>query len=132
MKKILYTMIRVGNLKRSIDFYSKILGMKLMSTYDDPVNKFTLAFMGIENSEESSQIELTYNYGVNQYDIGDGYGHVAFEVEDCDRACVEIKAKGGKIISEAHLMKGLNEIIAFIQDPDGYKIELVQLPATRG
>ena len=119
-------MIRVGDLKRSIDFYSNVLGMKLMSTYDQPKDKFTLAFMGLENGEESSQIELTYNYGVSRYDIGDGYGHIAFEVKDCIQECIDIKSRGGTIISEAHWMKGLNEIIAFVKDPDGYKIELVQ------
>ncbi len=127
MKKILYTMIRVTDLQRSIDFYSTILEMKLLSTFDQPQDKFTLAFMGFGAGLDSSTIELTYNYGVTQYDLGDGYGHVAIQVDDCYQQCELIKSKGGNITVEPRVIAGLNETIAFVQDPDGYQIELIQI-----
>jgi lactoylglutathione lyase len=126
MKKILYTMIRVADLQRSIDFYSQVLGMKLLSTFDQPKDKFTLAFMGFGEGIDTSTIELTYNYGITQYDLGDGYGHVAIEVDDCFKECENIKELGGNIILEPRVLKDLNEVIAFVADPDGYRIELIQ------
>jgi len=126
MKKILYTMIRVGNLQRSIDFYTHVMGMKLLSTFDQPKDKFTLAFMGFGEGQDTSTIELTYNYGVAEYDLGNGYGHIAIEVEDCHKACTEIKERGGKITLEPTMLKELDEVIAFVADPDGYKIELIE------
>lgn len=126
MKKILYTMIRVGDLHRSIDFYSRVIGMNLLSTFDQPKDKFTIAFMGFGKEMDTSTIELTYNYGVTHYDLGEGYGHVAIEVDDCYQECANIKALGGNIILEPRVLEGLNEVIAFVLDPDGYRIELVQ------
>jgi lactoylglutathione lyase len=127
MKKILYTMIRVTDLQRSIAFYSTVLGMNLLSTFDDPKEKFTLTFMGYGKGNDSSTIELTYNYGVTQYDQGEGYGHIAIQVENCIQECEFIKSKGGNVIVTPRLMAGLNETIAFIEDPDGYKIELIEI-----
>jgi len=126
MKKILYTMIRVGDLQRSIDFYTNVMGMKLLSTFDQPKDKFTLAFMGFGEESDTSTLELTYNYGVSDYELGNGYGHVAIEVEDCVATCAAIKKRGGTITLEPQRLDGLNEIIAFVADLDGYRIELVQ------
>jgi lactoylglutathione lyase len=119
-------MIRVGDLQRSIDFYSHVMGMKLLSTFDQPKDKFTLAFMGFGKESDTSTIELTYNYGVSDYDLGNGYGHVAIEVEDCHKTCTKIKSRGGNITLDPCVLEGLDEVIAFISDPDGYRIELVQ------
>ena len=126
MNRILHTMLRVGNLQASIDFYTQILGMKLLRTFDRPEEKYTLAFIGYEDESKSAVIELTYNYGKNQYDLGDGFGHIAIEVDDCFQACKDISASGGNITRPAGLLKGSHEIIAFGTDPDGYKIELIQ------
>ncbi|MBU1213742.1 MAG: lactoylglutathione lyase [Gammaproteobacteria bacterium] len=123
--RILHTMIRSGNLERSIDFYSKVLGMTLLRQHDYPEGKFTLAFLGYGKECEQAVIELTYNWGVDHYDIGTGYGHIAIEVDDAFAACEKIKELGGKVIREAGVMKGGNKVIAFVSDPDGYMIELI-------
>ncbi len=119
-------MIRVGNLPRSIDFYTKIIGMRVLRTLEQPRDNYTLTFLGFAEESETCVLELTYNYGITQYNPGDGYGHLAISVDDCNAACIEIKSKGGNIIYEPTLLSGSKEIIAFILDPDGYKIELIQ------
>ncbi len=123
--RILHTMIRTGDLDRSIDFYTKVMGMKLLRRHDYPEGKFTLAFLGYGNESEQAALELTYNWGVERYDIGTGYGHVAIEVDDVYAACDEIKRLGGKVIREPGPMKGGTKAIAFVSDPDGYMIELI-------
>lgn len=124
--RILHTMIRVGDLQRSVNFYTEVLGMKLLRTRDYPDGKFTLAFLGYGPESEQAAIELTYNYGVDRYDLGTGFGHIALEVEDAYRACEEIKRRGGKVVREAGPMKHGSTVIAFVEDPDGYKVELIQ------
>ncbi len=123
--RILHTMIRTGDLDRSIDFYTKVLGMKLLRRHEYPDGKFTLAFLGYGDESEQSAIELTYNWGVDHYDLGTGYGHIALEVDDVYTACDEIKRLGGKMVREAGPMNGGTRIIAFVKDPDGYMIELI-------
>jgi len=124
--RILHTMIRVGDLEQSIRFYSEVLGMRLLRRKDYPAGKFTLAFMGYDDDEaEGSAIELTFNWDVGSYSLGDGYGHVAIEVDDIYAACEAIKQAGGNVTREAGPMKGGNTVIAFVEDPDGYKIELI-------
>lgn len=123
--RILHTMIRTGDLDRSIDFYTKVMGMKLLRKNDYPEGKFTLAFLGYGNESEQAALELTYNWGVDHYDIGTGYGHVAIEVDDVYAACDKIKRLGGKVIREAGPMNAGKSIIAFVSDPDGYMIELI-------
>ena len=123
--RILHTMIRTGDLDRSIDFYTKVMGMKLLRQHDYPAGKFTLAFLGYGDESEHAAIELTYNWGVDHYDLGAGYGHVAIEVDDVYAACDEIKRLGGKVIREAGPMNAGKSIIAFVSDPDGYMIELI-------
>ncbi len=124
--RILHTMLRVGNLDASIAFYTEILGMRLLRKHDYPDGKFTLAFIGYQDESEAAVIELTHNWGVEQYDIGSGYGHIALEVDDAYAACADIKARGGKVTREAGPMKHGSTVIAFVEDPDGYKIELIQ------
>jgi lactoylglutathione lyase len=119
-------MIRTGNLDRSIDFYTKILGMKLLRRKDYPEGKFTLAFVGYGDESEHTAIELTYNWGVESYDLGSGFGHLAIEVEDAYAACEAVKRIGGTVVREAGPMKHGTTVIAFLSDPDGYKIELIQ------
>ncbi len=123
--RILHTMIRTGDLDRSIDFYTKVLGMKLLRRNDYPEGKFTLAFIGYGDESEQAVIELTYNWGVESYDLGNGFGHIAIEVDDVYAACDEIKRLGGKVIREAGSMHGGKTVIAFVADPDDYKIELI-------
>lgn len=123
--RILHTMIRTGNLDRSIDFYTKVLGMKLLRRHDYPEGKFTLAFVGYGDERDQAVIELTYNWGVESYDLGTGFGHIAIEVDDVYAACDEIKRLGGTVTREAGPMKGGTTVIAFAADPDGYKIELI-------
>lgn len=123
--RILHTMLRTGDLDRSIAFYSQILGMKLLSRNDYPEGQFTLAFLGYGDKASHTVIELTYNWGVTHYEIGTGFGHLAIEVDDVYSACAEIKAKGGNVVREAGPMKGGSTVIAFVADPDGYKIELI-------
>jgi lactoylglutathione lyase len=124
--RLLHTMLRVGNLDRSIDFYTKVLGMHVLRRKDYPDGKFTLAFVGYQNEDEGAVIELTYNWDTDKYDLGTGYGHVALEVDDAYDACAKIKQKGGKVVREAGPMKHGTTVIAFVEDPDGYKIELIQ------
>lgn len=119
-------MLRVGNLQRSIDFYTHILGMTLLRTSDNPEYKYTLAFVGYGSNPEHAEIELTYNWGVESYDMGTAYGHIALGVPDAYAACAKIKAAGGNVTREAGPVKGGSTVIAFVTDPDGYKIELIQ------
>ena len=123
--RILHTMLRTGDLQRSIDFYTGVLGMQLLRQKDYPEGKFTLAFLGYGDESDNTVIELTYNWGVDRYDIGDAYGHIAIEVDDVYRAADAIKARGGKILREAGPMNAGTTIIAFVEDPDGYPIELI-------
>lgn len=124
--RILHTMLRVGNLEKSIHFYTIVLGMKLIRQHDYPDGEFTLAFVGYGNEYDNSVLELTYNYGKTSYEMGGAYGHMAIEVDDAYKACEAVKAAGGKVIREAGPMKHGTIIIAFIEDPDGYKIEFIQ------
>jgi lactoylglutathione lyase len=123
--RILHTMLRVGDLQRSIDFYTKVLGMKLLRTTDRPEQKYTLAFVGYGTNPDHAELELTYNY-VEKYDLGTAYGHIALQVEDAYKACDAVKAQGGTVTREAGPVKGGSTVIAFVQDPDGYKIEFIQ------
>jgi lactoylglutathione lyase len=124
--KFLHTMLRVGNLQRSIDFYTQVLGMKLLRISENPEYKYTLAFVGYAANPEQAEIELTYNYGVEQYELGTAYGHIALGMPDVYVACERIRAGGGNITREAGPVKGGTTVIAFVTDPDGYKIELIQ------
>jgi|SRR5688572_3780189 lactoylglutathione lyase len=124
--RILHTMLRVGELQRSIDFYTKVLGMKHLRTTDRPEQKYSLAFVGYDSEERSAVLELTYNYGVERYDMGAAYGHVAIGVPDVKEACDRVRAAGGKVTREPGPVKGGTSVIAFVEDPDGYKIELIQ------
>lgn len=124
--RILHTMLRVGDLQRSIDFYTKILGMKVLRQQDYPDGKFTLAFVGYGAEMDHTVIELTYNYGVERYELGTAYGHIAIEVDDAYQACAAVKAAGLKVLREAGPMQHGSTVIAFIEDPDGYKIEFIQ------
>lgn len=124
--RVLHTMIRVGDLERSLRFYSDVLGMKQLRRKDYPDGKFTLAFVGYGPETEQAAIELTYNWDTHEYNLGNGYGHVALEVDDVYAACAEIKKRGGKVTREAGPMKHGSTVIAFVEDPDGYKIELIQ------
>ena len=124
--RILHTMLRVGDLQRSIHFYTDVLGMKVLRTTDRPEQKYTLAFVGYGDESEQAVLELTYNYGVDAYDLGTAYGHVALEVPDAAAACTAVRSKGGKVTREAGPVKGGTTVIAFVEDPDGYKIELIE------
>ena len=124
--QLLHTMLRVGNLQRSIDFYTQAMGMTLLRTTDRPEQKYSLAFVGYGSNPEHAEIELTYNYGVDRYELGTAYGHIALGVPDVYAACATIKAKGGNITREPGPVKGGNTVIAFVTDPDGYKIELIE------
>jgi lactoylglutathione lyase len=122
-------MLRVGDLERSLAFYTGVLGMRLLRRRDFPEGKFTLAFVGYGDESDSAVLELTHNWGVDRYEPGTGYGHVAVEVDDAYRACEEVKKRGGKVTREAGPMKGGSRVIAFVEDPDGYKIEFIQRDA---
>jgi lactoylglutathione lyase len=124
--RILHTMLRVGDLKRSIDFYTNVLGMRVLRQSDYPDGRFTLAFVGYGAEDEEAVLELTHNWDTSKYDLGTGYGHVALEVDDADRACEDVKKRGGKVTREAGPMKHGTTVIAFVEDPDGYKIEFIQ------
>jgi lactoylglutathione lyase len=124
--RILHTMLRVTNLEKSLAFYTDVLGMKLLRRKDYPAGKFTLAFIGYQDEADGAAIELTYNWDVAAYDLGTAYGHIAIEVDDAYKACESVKLKGGKVIREAGPMQGSTTILAFIEDPDGYKIEFIQ------
>ena len=119
-------MLRVGNLQRAIDFYTQVLGMKLLRTSENPEYKYTLAFVGYGSNPEHAEIELTYNWGVESYEPGTAFGHIALGVPDAYAACEKIKAAGGNVTREAGPVKGGSTVIAFVTDPDGYKIELIQ------
>ena len=119
-------MVRVGNLQRSIDFYTQVLGMKLLRTSENPDFKYTLAFVGYGSNPEHAELELTYNWGVESYEQGTAFGHIALGVPDAYAACEKIKAAGGNVTREAGPVKGGSTVIAFVTDPDGYKIELIQ------
>ena len=121
-------MVRVGNLQRSIDFYTQVLGMKLLRTSENPDFKYTLAFVGYGSNPEHAELELTYNWGVESYEQGTAFGHIALGVPDVYAACEKIKAAGGNVTREAGPVKGGSTVIAFVTDPDGYKIELIQRP----
>ena len=124
--RVLHSMLRVGDLQRSIDFYTNVLSMKLIRQQDYPDGEFTLAFVGYGNEYDNTVLELTYNYGDTSYDMGNAYGHMAIEVDDAYKACEKVKAKGGKVVREAGPMKHGIIVIAFVEDPDGYIIELFQ------
>ena len=124
--RILHTMLRVGDLQRSIDFYTRVMGMQLLRTTDRPEQKYALAFVGYGDESQGAVLELTYNYGVSSYDLGAGYGHIAIEVPDAAAACERIRTSGGTVTREAGPVKGGTTVIAFVQDPDGYKIELIE------
>ena len=124
--RLLHTMLRVGNLDRSVKFYTEVLGMKLLRTTDRPDQKYSLAFVGYDDEERASVIELTYNYGVEKYDLGSAFGHLALEVPDAASACDEVRRRGGKVAREAGPVKGGATVIAFVEDPDGYKIEFIE------
>lgn len=124
--RILHTMLRVGNLQRSIAFYTEVLGMTLLRQSDNPEYQYTLAFLGYGSNPEHAELELTYNYGVENYELGTAYGHLAIAVPDVAAACVAVKAKNGKVTREAGPVKGGKTVIAFVEDPDGYKIELIE------
>lgn len=124
--RVLHTMIRVGDLERSIRFYTEVLGMQLLRRRDYPDGKFTLAFVGYGPESEQAAIELTYNYGVERYELGTAFGHIALEVPDAQAACAEISRRGGKVVRPAGPMKHGTTVIAFVEDPDGYRIELIQ------
>ena len=124
--RFLHTMLRVGDLQRSIDFYTKVMGMKLLRTTERPEQKYSLAFVGYGSNPEQAEIELTYNHGVGEYELGTAFGHIAIGVEDAYAACEKIRAAGGKVTREPGPMKHGTTVIAFVQDPDGYKIELIE------
>lgn len=124
--RMLHTMLRVGNLERSIKFYTEVLGMKVLRQNDFPEGKFSLAFVGYGAESENTVLELTYNYGVENYDMGKAYGHIALEVDDAYSACEAVRKAGGKVVREAGPMMHGTTVIAFIEDPDGYKVEFIQ------
>ena len=125
--RMLHTMLRVGNLERSLAFYTEVLGMTLLRKRDYEEGRFTLAFVGYGDEANTTVLELTHNWDTESYELGNGYGHIAIGVNDAYKACEEIKARGGKVVREAGPMKGGVTVIAFVEDPDGYKIELIQL-----
>lgn len=126
--RILHTMVRVGDLEASLQFYTEVLGMHLLRRQDYPEGRFTLAFVGYGPESEGAVLELTHNWDTSTYDLGSGYGHIALAVPDAYAACAEIKKRGGVVVREAGPMKHGSTVIAFVQDPDGYKIELIQRP----
>ena len=127
--RILHTMLRVGDLERSLKFYSDVLGMRVLRRKDYPEGKFTLAFVGYGEESETAVLELTHNWGVEKYELGNAYGHIALEVDDAYKACEDVKKLGGKVTREAGPMKHGSTVIAFVEDPDGYKIEFIQRKA---
>ena len=124
--RLLHTMLRVGNMERSVKFYTEVLGMKLLRTTDRPEQKYSLAFVGYDDEKRASVLELTYNYGVERYELGGGFGHVAIGVPDVKAACERVRGAGGKVTREPGPVKGGTSVIAFVEDPDGYKIEFIQ------
>ena len=124
--RILHTMIRVGDLQRAVDFYTQVMGMQLLRTTDRPEQKYSLAFVGYGDESAGAVIELTYNYGVDKYELGSAFGHLAIEVKDAKAACEAVRNRGGTVTREAGPVKGGTTVIAFVQDPDGYKIEFIE------
>jgi len=124
--RILHTMLRVGDLQRSINFYTQVMGMSLLRLSENPEYKYTLAFVGYGSNPEHAELELTYNYGVDHYEMGTAYGHIAVAVEDAALACQRVKDAGGNVTREAGPVKGGSTVIAFVTDPDGYKVELIE------
>ena len=124
--RMLHTMLRVGNLDRSVKFYTEVLGMKLLRTTDRPDQKYSLAFVGYDSEDRASVLELTYNYGVERYELGTAFGHIAIGVPDVAATCERVRKSGGKVTREAGPVKGGTTVIAFVEDPDGYKIEFIQ------
>ncbi len=124
--RILHTMLRVGDLDRSLKFYTDVLGMRLLRRKDYPDGKFTLAFVGYDDESAGAVIELTHNWGIDQYELGTAFGHIALQVDHAGAACDQIRQRGGKVTREAGPMKGGTSVIAFVEDPDGYKIELIE------
>ncbi|HGO7772252.1 TPA: lactoylglutathione lyase [Neisseria meningitidis] len=124
--RFLHTMLRVGNLEKSLDFYQNVLGMKLLRRKDYPEGRFTLAFVGYGDETDSTVLELTHNWDTERYDLGNAYGHIAVEVDDAYEACERVKRQGGNVVREAGPMKHGTTVIAFVEDPDGYKIEFIQ------
>jgi lactoylglutathione lyase len=127
--RLLHTMLRVGDLQRSIDFYTQVMGMTLLRTSENPSQKYSLAFLGYGSNPEHAELELTYNHGVSSYEMGTAYGHLAIGVPDAYAACDRIRAAGGNVTREPGPVKGGSTVIAFVQDPDGYKVELIQRDA---
>jgi lactoylglutathione lyase len=128
--RILHTMLRVTDLKRSIDFYTGVLGMQVLRQKEYPDGRFTLAFVGYGSEDKEAVLELTHNWDISRYDLGTGYGHIALEVEDAYKACEDAKNRGGRVTREAGPMKHGTTVIAFVEDPDGYKIEFIQRKAS--
>ncbi len=129
--RLLHTMLRVGDLGRSVKFYTEVLGMKVLRTTDRPEQKYSLAFIGYDMEDRASVLELTYNYGVPKYDLGSAFGHIAIEVDNAAKACDAVRAKGGRVTREAGPVKGGTTVIAFVEDPDGYKIEFIERKSSR-
>ncbi len=125
-RRMLHTMIRVGDMARSVAFYTEVLGMRVLRTLDQPSEQYCLTFLGYDEESNTSVLELTYNYGVAEYQLGNGYGHIAIGVDNCQQACNEIEERGGTITLSPTPLAGSNEIIAFVSDPDGYAIEVIQ------
>jgi lactoylglutathione lyase len=130
--RLLHTMLRVGDLQRSIDFYTKVLGMKLLRTSENTEYKYSLAFVGYGNNPDHAEIELTYNWGTDKYEMGTAYGHIALSAEDIYQTCEQVRAAGGNITREPGPVLGGSTVIAFITDPDGYKVELIQRKDSEG
>jgi lactoylglutathione lyase len=124
--RILHTMLRVGDMQRSVRFYTDVLGMKVLRTTDRPDQKYSLTFVGYDSEERAAVLELTYNYGVERYDLGSAFGHIAIGVPDVKGACERVRKNGGKVTREAGPVKGGSTVIAFVEDPDGYKIEFIE------
>ena len=124
--RLLHTMLRVGDLERSIKFYQEVLGMRLLRTSENPEYQYSLAFLGYNDEDKASVLELTYNWGVSEYELGTAYGHIAIGVDDIYATCEAVRASGGKVTREAGPVKGGNTVIAFVEDPDGYKIEFIE------
>ena len=124
--RILHTMLRVGDLQRSVKFYTEVLGMRLLRTTDRPEQKYSLAFVGYDTEDRTAVLELTYNYGVERYDLGSAFGHIAIGVPDVAKACDGVRRNGGKVTREPGPVKGGTSVIAFVEDPDGYKIEFIE------
>ncbi|HHJ13685.1 MAG TPA: lactoylglutathione lyase [Gammaproteobacteria bacterium] len=126
--RLLHTMLRVGNMQRSIEYYTRVLGMKVLRTLNQPSENYSLTFLGYGDESDTCVLELTYNHGISSYDMGNAFGHIAIGVHNCQEACTLVRKRGGKIVYGPEPLKGSDEIIAFTEDPDGYQVELVQRP----